>query len=1176
MSSSDFGLARGSDSGDGGQARGTYNRLNLIRVDVAPLDAKLQDIRNFVTIQSAILRGEEDVTLLNADRIPDNLIRSLRVPWSLAHNVESEYSPPWAEWHDSSARGPRAHPSNGYFREFKKHNTFAHLDLKYQGILGQGGFGFVTRWRATFADGTGLDFALKSGPNFDLTYNAAGERWWHDRYKGATHTVQTVDLEAIAAEKRERAGVGRAQGVESFNPLRYNALFLEFADQGDFESIVAKIHHDGILVTNRIAWHIWENLVTGLASMAWIPSYAGQSPDFDRCVALAQEGEDDHLQNIFWSVNPEHDVHFDMDESNILVAYDSTRKAPILKFHDFSDEWSVEMKRQWGRWPNSRYWDARYIGKIHRFAPEQVHQDWDKVTPNRDGPPCPSFAGENFESGERVAGRYGTWTNIFVTAKIMEAFITGARISHPFKAKQVTTSDDRTFSSYGYRLQSFKNDHQDHVEVELIDTIMKCQAEFPRDRPSVGRLLGDVVERLKKPFAESDEQFAQFWSLFLRTPTPAKPPSPPPPPPASTPSSGRGGDGDGDDDESGGPDEDGGDQGAAAARRATPARGFAAGRRARAARGGRPRVYGARANAGRGRAGARGARAARGDRNGPAQQRDEAAPREPSARRPALGELDVVDLQPRRVLRPRRQQRQRQQQQPPAPPAPSPPAAQQPGRVLRPRQQQRALAPAPARAAVQRLRVRRRPPAVVTPPPQNENDLPRGQGPAGNPRGIPDSRVQRPPLGELNPRNIHERVAAGAAAAVRQTAPEVQDPILLDLAQRLGPDSGDEEEDQENRTPPPRRLGRNIRGRGGDPNSPSYGLARGRGARRDDRHQVVVLDEDPTPPGGRRAAQQGGSQAQGEPSDAVPNIPSAMSSFEIHEDPESPPRQQPAPPAQTSQSSSELSVLSATPELGSSDSVIGTRRIGLPRRGAPTPSRHPMDDLEGVVVGEDDESSETSSTAQEDQVEEVAQVQIEEAVEVREEQSSDSKGEQVVETSSSQETVLSTIVVAATRPPPASSGESTSDENGSSGDNAQGSPKRPREEDRDEDSSESDVSPPPPKRVRGTKAAPKKPAPKKVPPKKVPPKKAPPKTAVSKPAGTQKRSRQDEEEEEEESSSSDEESPPPPKKSRGNKQPPAAKKPPAKKPPAKKPAAKKLPAAPQRRNPARAARAPRK
>lgn len=50
--------------------------------------------------------------------------------------------------------------------------------------------------------------------------------------------------------------------------------------------------------------------------MAWVPSYAGQSPDFDRCVALAQEGDDDHLQNIFWSINPEHDVHFDMDESN--------------------------------------------------------------------------------------------------------------------------------------------------------------------------------------------------------------------------------------------------------------------------------------------------------------------------------------------------------------------------------------------------------------------------------------------------------------------------------------------------------------------------------------------------------------------------------------------------------------------------------------------------------------------------------------------------------------------------------------------------------------------------------------------------------------------------------------------------------------------------------------------
>jgi hypothetical protein len=111
------------------------------------------------------------------------------------------------------------------------------------------------------------------------------------------------------------------------------------------------------------------------------------------------------------------------------------------------------MRECWQQWKEADYWKVRRCPKSNRTPPvsiiirsfsamirvenecsydyqETISKEWDKVDLSHPGP-VSRFTGESFDpQHNEVAGRYGTWTNIFTIAKIVNNPISLFTISY--------------------------------------------------------------------------------------------------------------------------------------------------------------------------------------------------------------------------------------------------------------------------------------------------------------------------------------------------------------------------------------------------------------------------------------------------------------------------------------------------------------------------------------------------------------------------------------------------------------------------------------------------------------------------------------------------------------------------------------------------------------------------
>lgn len=100
------------------------------------------------------------------------------------------------------------------------------------------------------------------------------------------------------------------------------------------------------------------------------------------------------------------------------------------------------MRECWQEWKEADYWKVRRCPKSNRTPPvstlipacfailrveneyshnyqETISKEWDKIDLSNPGP-VSRFTGDSFDPRHNeVAGRYGTWTNIFTIAKIV-------------------------------------------------------------------------------------------------------------------------------------------------------------------------------------------------------------------------------------------------------------------------------------------------------------------------------------------------------------------------------------------------------------------------------------------------------------------------------------------------------------------------------------------------------------------------------------------------------------------------------------------------------------------------------------------------------------------------------------------------------------------------------------
>ncbi|KPM43332.1 hypothetical protein AK830_g3173 [Neonectria ditissima] len=488
--------------------------LAVKRRDTARND--LDDIRNFFAVQCAILRGDAEVTLHNASSVSFEMRNKLR----RTHGPDKNHTAPEEyKFYYVGDRTLRDDLTDDRVRKVFPNKKFQGFTPEFIKILGAGGFGAATLWRIHFEGGVTRNVVIKISVSDG--FDADEERFWHMRYGGSRHTVQLFDLAKYASMTRDtfkyknpRAPLKYAEG-SIFEDKVVNGIILEHMNRGDLVSVLRKASSHLPCFPNRVLWGIWTCLIKGAAAVAFQPTFAEKNQIFEQ--EMEQAKAENRLGAFFKDLEKEeiaHDVHFDLEESNILIGDDYKHPTqPVFKLHDFGG-FSHMMSENWDTWDEEEYWRNRKPTKMTRLTPEQIHQDWDELSinvPREEG--TGRFSGDNLTQGNPIAGRFGAWTNIFIIAKTMEAVMTFLYVAHPFTSKPYTTLDGTTQAkTYGWRLNKPK---YANIDLELRDIVCQCLFERPIDRPGIVSLLRAINRRHQRGFEETGEDVKKFWHDFF-------------------------------------------------------------------------------------------------------------------------------------------------------------------------------------------------------------------------------------------------------------------------------------------------------------------------------------------------------------------------------------------------------------------------------------------------------------------------------------------------------------------------------------------------------------------------------------------------------------------------------------------------------------------------------------
>ncbi|PHH67108.1 hypothetical protein CDD81_4503 [Ophiocordyceps australis] len=487
---------------------------------------RLVTLRNVMTMQSALIRGDDKVVLEGPENISkDKVLKRVRkLPSDLKRGM------PYARWWR-----PRrvAYPGeHGWKRSLQRGRqpacvpalipqgrTWDGLKLHWIKVLGTGGSGIATLWEAVFENGERLKVVIKMAIDDSVYFDSRRQLGWHQRYGRSRHTVRALDLPMMIAMRRMPPTVGSDAKFqlpslykpESFNDARLNVLTLEYMDQGSLYEMMVLASRKGIRFSNKVLWEMWECLVRAVGSVAYEPVMPKESMPFEDCV------DDFENRSIRIPVNfHTYDVHFDLDEHNVLLhSNDQVHSCgPVLKLHDFG-AFSHNMRECWQTWNYKDYLAARQMPKINRALPEQIHENWDGFESNK--PPKPSFFSfDNITDNDKssLAGIYGPWSNVYLIGSLMESVITHNWIAWPMKAELCQTSTGQ-IRSYGWRLQRRE---YSWVDRELVDVLIRCQSMRPYVRPHMLQLAWECEKRRKKGFSETDDETRAFWKGFWEPP----------------------------------------------------------------------------------------------------------------------------------------------------------------------------------------------------------------------------------------------------------------------------------------------------------------------------------------------------------------------------------------------------------------------------------------------------------------------------------------------------------------------------------------------------------------------------------------------------------------------------------------------------------------------------------
>ncbi|KAI1743356.1 kinase-like protein [Xylaria scruposa] len=336
--------------------------------------------------------------------------------------------------------------------------------MKYNSVLGFGGFGIVTDWDILGADGNPYrSIAMKTAVDKEKqsTIDALKrEIWWTKRFTGSEHLIQLADLDE---------GVMKAANINDENTAGLPNMAMEKMGRGSLYLLMKRLGYSSGFnndipndmrlmeyIPNRTLWQIFLCLTRAVIGMA----YPSQDPLSRKNMSIRESTE---------GIPPGYPatrlVHCDIDVQNIFVADpkdyppdDEHRWAPIIKIADYgcmvewSDGWDQKQKLK-------SLW-----GKRAYKAPEQ-------------------FAPRCF-----VPFAMGPATNIYQIGQTMHDLITLKPIKFAQRMATYRTANGLYFATHGWRVlpdQDYNiSDDWLNVDRGLRELVAGCMADSPLDRPS--------------------------------------------------------------------------------------------------------------------------------------------------------------------------------------------------------------------------------------------------------------------------------------------------------------------------------------------------------------------------------------------------------------------------------------------------------------------------------------------------------------------------------------------------------------------------------------------------------------------------------------------------------------------------------------------------------------------
>ncbi|KAI1448573.1 kinase-like domain-containing protein [Annulohypoxylon stygium] len=378
--------------------------------------------------------------------------------------------------------------------------------LKYEKVLGHGGFGMVQLWSIRDEKGhpTSQQVALKF-PIRELTPNRIIEAQNETRYIGSIfhgleHTIQLVEVEqkTVKSHKDKLTNnpnvdspilVMEALGVNLFQLITWvneSRLWYE-QNVNKKKSVTEEVYNRHKLgyIPNRVLWLMFSCLLKGVVGMAYPPHdsnfYAPMNNNHLKNPTkevIPPRGADNKIPE------PSTLIHFDLDPQNVLVGDldgDEHSKIPKLKIGDFG------LMLRWGEgWSNRAKLQRIGRGKRYWLAPEQI--DTNMVTD-------PKY-------------HIGWELNVWAIGVIMFNLMT---LQHPESRRGWETQRrfvrlpgrELIINTYGWWLLPPATNHAlAGYDVRLRQLICRCMAHETYDRPS----LSEIWEAIDAGLAYSSER----------------------------------------------------------------------------------------------------------------------------------------------------------------------------------------------------------------------------------------------------------------------------------------------------------------------------------------------------------------------------------------------------------------------------------------------------------------------------------------------------------------------------------------------------------------------------------------------------------------------------------------------------------------------------------------------